>query len=58
MGFFDHHHWWRPVTGTNVVRDESGRPYKSIILQQCGCGAVRSIELEPGQAPVVRIAIQ
>jgi hypothetical protein len=54
MGFFDHQHYWRPVTDLNTVVDPHTKgKLGGLILQQCSCGAVRQIEFYPGKAPIV-----
>ena len=59
MGFFDHRHHWRPKTGNNKVmsRENPAFAVSILIVEDCYCGAVRTIEVEPGKAPEVRISL-
>jgi len=54
MSWFKHKHWWR-VKSDNIIKESDGRTRAQLILEDCSCGAVRTIEVEPGKAPVVRI---
>jgi hypothetical protein len=55
MGWFEHHHRWRDKTGMITLK-ESGIAQGGLIVEDCRCGAVRTIEFRPGQTPIVRIA--
>lgn len=58
MGWFEHKHCWYPKTTPNkVMMPGSDLATKCLILEVCHCGAVRTIEYEPGQPPVVRLAV-
>lgn len=59
MSFFDHRHHWRPKMDTcKVMSHENPKLSKSIlVVEDCHCGAVRTIEIEPGKAPEVRITL-
>lgn len=57
MGWFEHKHLWLPKTELNTIKDPHTRAViGAIIIEDCSCGLVRSIEFQPGSAPVVRIA--
>ena len=56
MSWFKHRHWWRTMSRPNLYNPGGTRPIGEGIIQDCRCGAVRTIEFFPGQAPVVRIA--
>jgi len=56
MTWFKHHHYWRPKTGLNTIRNDDERLSGGLIIEDCRCGAVRTIEFYPGQEPIVRIA--
>jgi hypothetical protein len=57
MGLFDHKHYWRPKTALNTIRDpETKANIGGLIVEDCSCGSVRTIEFMPGEAPVVRVA--
>lgn len=57
MAWFDHNHYWRPKTALNTIH-QPGQEKASggLVLEDCSCGAVRTIEFYPGKDPVVRIA--
>jgi hypothetical protein len=49
MSWFKHRHYWREKTGyQNGITG-------GLIVEDCTCGAVRTIEFQPGSAPVVRV---
>jgi hypothetical protein len=54
MGVFDHRHRWLMMAEHAVAR-EGGGNQAVVRLEECGCGAVRTIEYMPGAAPVVRV---
>lgn len=57
MTWFTHQHYWRPKTDLNTILDpETKAKIGGLIVEDCRCGAVRTIEFAPGTAPVVRIA--
>lgn len=57
MGWFDHRHYWRPKTALNTIVDaETKQKRGGLLVEDCMRGAVRTIEFEPGRAPVVRMA--
>ena len=59
MGWFDHHHYWKSCTGLNtVINPETQKATSARIIEECDCGAVRTIEYAPGIAPVVRYATE
>jgi hypothetical protein len=54
MSWFDHRHYWRPMTNLNTVIDPvTGKPKMGLLIEDCACGAVRQIEFSAGKAPVV-----
>jgi hypothetical protein len=56
MGWFEHRHWWRPKTALNrVMQPGTDLAISGLIVEDCSCGAVQTIEFAPGQDPVVRI---
>ena len=56
MSWFDHQHVWYPKTQTNTIVDPStSKCLALLIVGDCRCGAVRTIEIRPGDAPVVRL---
>ena len=59
MPWFKHHHYWRPKTDLNRVMDPDNLSIArgGLIIEDCSCGAVRTIEFEPGKAPVIRIGV-
>ncbi len=57
MKWFEHRHYWRPKTDLNTITvPGTEKPRGGLILEDCMCGAVRTIEFYPGEAPVVRVA--
>jgi hypothetical protein len=57
MGWFDHKHYWLPKTALNTIKDpQSGGIIGALIVEGCSCGAVRTIEYQPGADPIVRLA--
>ena len=56
MGWFEHSHYWRPKTDLNIIKNREGGNQGGLIVEDCTCGAVRTIEFEPGKPPVVRMA--
>jgi hypothetical protein len=58
VSFFKHRHYWRPKTALNTIHapDAGSRPTGGLIIEDCRCGAVRTIEFYPDQAPKVRMA--
>jgi hypothetical protein len=57
MTWFKHNHHWQQKTGINSISEPGkDRPTGGIIVEDCHCGAVRTIEFYPGQEPVIRIA--
>lgn len=59
MGWFEHRHHWRLKTGLNTIASAMGgdKPSGGLIVEDCSCGAVRTIEFYPGEAPVIRTAL-
>lgn len=54
---WSHKHYWRPKTSLNAVEDPAtGKIVAGLILENCQCGAVRTIEFSPGRMPVIRMA--
>jgi hypothetical protein len=59
MTWFKHRHYWRQKTGISTIyAPEGDKPNGGLIVEDCHCGAVRTIEFYPGQEPIVRIAKQ
>lgn len=57
MGWFDHKHLWLPKTALNTIKDPHTKgTIGGLIVEDCSCGLVRTIEFTPGTAPVVRVA--
>lgn len=57
MSWFKHRHWWRRKTGKiEIYAPGSDLAEGFAILEDCSCGAVRTIEFFQGHAPVVRLA--
>lgn len=59
MGWFgiEHRHYWRPKTAMNTIVDPQTKGnLGGLVLEDCMCGAVRTIEFYPGKEPTVRIA--
>jgi hypothetical protein len=57
MTWFKHRHYWRPKTAVNTIPGiPGGAPIGGLIVEDCHCGVVRTIEFYPGEEPVVRIA--
>ena len=58
--FFAHHHWWRTSETHGAVKPSSpvDHPTPVLVFQQCGCGAVRTIEYSLGKAPVIRMGVE
>jgi hypothetical protein len=54
MSWFEHRHYWRPRSDIELTTE--GRAKGIQFVEGCCCGAVRTIEIYPGKAPVVRIA--
>jgi hypothetical protein len=54
MSWFKHRHYWLQKTGLNTVHTQNGIT-GGLIVEDCSCGAVRTIEFQPGSAPVVRV---
>lgn len=58
MAWFEHRHYWRPKTALNTIHvPGEQRAVAGMIIEDCSCGAVRTIEFEPGKAPIVRYAL-
>lgn len=54
MGWFEHRHFWRDID-VHPIRADAGKPATSIVrLEECSCGAIRTIEYAPGTEPIVR----
>lgn len=49
---FRHRHYWRRICNHPIA--DGPRTAGSLIVEECRCGAVRTIEIQPGHAPVVR----
>lgn len=57
MAWFKHHHYWRPKTALNTIHTAGEqRATAGLLVEDCSCGMVRTIEFSPGDAPVVRYA--
>src|ERR1700686_766598 len=55
--FWNHQHRWLPIRVNKISADADDRPcVGEIITQECRCGAVRTITIEPGRAPIIREA--
>lgn len=54
MKWFEHRHYWRLKTAIDLT--EKGCTKGVQMVEECGCGALRTIEIFPGKAPVVRMA--
>ncbi len=55
MGWFEHVHNWYPATALNTVHQPGvEKATAGLIVEECRCGAIRTIEFAPGQKPVVR----
>lgn len=57
VSWFEHYHSWSPRKVDAVRQPEAPYATGALILEQCRCGAVRTIEYTPGQAPVIRIGV-
>lgn len=57
MGIFDHQHYWR-LKDTSHSTGPLDKAISILKLEECSCGAVRTIEYAPGRAPVVRDAVK
>jgi hypothetical protein len=58
--WFKHRHYWCQTSGDNSIHsrgEENLPPHRLLRLEQCSCGAVRSIEYGAYAAPVIREAI-
>lgn len=56
MGWFVHSHWWIQKTGINRIKELGiETPVGCMIVDECRCGAVRVVEIRPGEAPIIRI---
>ena len=58
MAWFKHKHWWRDRSGIIVIKRDDGSHQGGMQVEDCTCGAVRTVEFYPGQPPVVRIALK
>jgi hypothetical protein len=57
MGWFEHRHYWRTKTALNPIKDpQTGGTVGALIVEDCSCGSVRTIEYQPGTPAVIRIA--
>jgi hypothetical protein len=57
MAWFAHKHWWRLKVQPCEIKGESGAvPMGMLLVEDCSCGAVRTIEIMAGEPPRVRIA--
>lgn len=57
MKWFEHRHYWRPKTVLNKIIDPDTKAVRGgLLVEDCLCGAVRTIEFEPGIAPTIRVA--
>lgn len=58
MGFFDHAHGWQSIRVNRIGLPDpkEERCQGEIITQQCRCGAVRTVTVEPGIPPIIRYA--
>jgi hypothetical protein len=57
MSWFEHRHYWRPRTGINTVSNAKGETVMCLVLEECSCGEVRTIEYQAGQPPIVRMGL-
>lgn len=59
MGWFEHQHSWYPNISTFFTIMPPGvaaRDGKACLFpQQCRCGAVRTVEIAQGEAPIIRM---
>jgi hypothetical protein len=53
MGWFSHKHFWWRATRNHPIKNETGGNAAFVFIEECDCGAVRTIEVRPGHAPVV-----
>lgn len=60
MKLFEHSHHWYALTSLNSVypNEATKRPSKVIYLEGCYCGARRTIEVVPGERPVIMEAVK
>lgn len=58
MSWFEHRHNWCAVRVNKVGLLNSDECQGEIILEKCSCGKVRTITVEPGIAPVIRVGIE
>lgn len=56
MALFKHHHNWRNKTTLNNIVNEDKQVIGAILLEECYCGDVRTIEIKPGEKPIIRNA--
>ena len=55
MALFAHSHRWRRMDSYTMIR--AGKDVGEMKIQQCSCGAVRSITITPGEPPVIAMAV-
>ncbi len=53
MTWFKHRHYWR-LQNVLALRCD-GAEKGEMRIEQCRCGAVRSVEIYVGQAPIIRV---
>lgn len=58
MGLFDHHHDWETIRVNKIVQSPGGGCYGEVLTQQCQCGSLRTVTIEDGKAPVIRMAVK
>lgn len=54
MRWFQHRHWWREKNSMRLCA--GGVEKGELIVEECSCGAIRTIEVFPGRQPIVRFA--
>ena len=54
MGWFKHRHWWIK-DDYHPIKNKEGGNERMLVIEQCRCGAVRTIEYGPGADPIVRV---
>ena len=55
MAWFKHRHWWRIKIPETPIKPDANGVGGIIIVEDCRCGAVRTIEIWANQAAIVRI---
>jgi hypothetical protein len=57
MSWFKHRHSWNVRSDLQRVTTTPGaeKPQYCFYVEDCRCGAVRTVELKPGEAPAIRM---